>query len=87
MCLCVLLQSSVVTAKIEWKNVPGKLRTVSARDATTGWVVGSDAADHVPYHRNTENTGWISYGGLLKQISNGASGVWGVSASNDAWVW
>ncbi|GAQ82891.1 hypothetical protein KFL_001280110 [Klebsormidium nitens] len=76
-------RSSVVTAAVEWKNVPGKLRTISIGDG--GALIGTTVTNDI-YHW-TNNNWAVQSTGKLKQISTGAKGHWGVSPSDDVWHW
>jgi len=66
--------------KSRWRRITGFLKHVSVSDNHRVWGVNKDNAI---YRRARAKQIWIKIDGVLKQISVGRAGVWGVNPNGD----
>ena len=65
-----------------WSVIPGRLMQVDVSPADVVWSVNSA---HFIFLRVGSQGKWKQIGGLLKHVSVGEAGVWGVNKHDEIW--
>jgi uncharacterized protein (AIM24 family) len=65
-----------------WSEIPGRLIQVDVSPAEVVWGVNSD---HMIFLKDGTTGKWRPIPGLLKHVSVGNAGVWGVNEKDQIW--